>query len=137
MICCLPPGEVDPALASACHTIRGGSFTIGSQQHFYMEPQVAVATPDEGGALVVYSSTQGLDNIQEAVCRVLGLPANQVVVKCRRAGGAFGGKVSVWVFVLVLVVALSSCTSTPVNFRSHYFTLMPATVLLHCVAGEL
>lgn len=32
--------KVDAALAAARHTIRGANYTIGSQQHFYMEPQV-------------------------------------------------------------------------------------------------
>lgn len=32
--------KVDAALAAASHTIRGAKYTIGSQQHFYMEPQV-------------------------------------------------------------------------------------------------
>ena len=30
---------VDAALASAPHSIRGARYAIGSQQHFYMEPQ--------------------------------------------------------------------------------------------------
>lgn len=32
--------KVDAALASAPRSIRDAAYTIGSQQHFYMEPQV-------------------------------------------------------------------------------------------------
>lgn len=31
--------RVEAALEAAPHTIRGARYTIGSQSHFYMEPQ--------------------------------------------------------------------------------------------------
>ena len=46
-----------------------------------MEPQAAVAMPDEGGAMLVHSSTQCIDMIQTAVAAALNLPYNQVIAR--------------------------------------------------------
>ena len=45
-----------------------GQFKIGSQRHFYMEPQTAVATPEEGGRMSLISSCQGTDQVQANWC---------------------------------------------------------------------
>lgn len=42
--------------------------------------QVAVAEPDEDGAIKVVSATQGTDTVQGAVAAVLGLPHHKVTV---------------------------------------------------------
>ena len=55
-------------------------YTLPSQSHFYMETQNAVAEPDEGGTMRVWSSTQTMDGVQQAVSRVLGVPAHSVEV---------------------------------------------------------
>jgi len=68
-----------------------GALRAGSQKHFYLETQTAYAVPDEG-RMLVYSSTQAPQAVQEVVARVLGTPMNTIQVKMRRAGGAFGGK---------------------------------------------
>ena len=52
-----------------------------SQQHMYMEPQAALALPDEGGAILVHSSTQCIDMVQTAVAAALGLPYNKVIAR--------------------------------------------------------
>lgn len=85
-------GAPAAALDSAECTIRNARWYIPSQYHFYMEPQVAVVEPDEGGRLTVHSSCQGTDMVQQAVTTALGLPMHHVTVQCRRAGGGFGGK---------------------------------------------
>jgi xanthine dehydrogenase molybdopterin-binding subunit B len=85
-------GDVDGALAAADRCLHG-QLRIGSQRHFYMEPQTAVATPEEGGRMNVISSCQGCDQVLWAVAEVLQLRHNQVHVSSRRVGGGFGGKV--------------------------------------------
>jgi len=81
-------------VAAAPRSIRGGRYFCPSQGHMYMEPQSAIAEPDEDGALNLTVSTQCYDMVQEAVARVMGLPHNKVQVRVRRLGGAFGGKVT-------------------------------------------
>ena len=46
-------------------------FSIGGQEHFYLEGQVALAVPGEDGAVLVYSSTQHPSEVQHVVARVL------------------------------------------------------------------
>jgi xanthine dehydrogenase large subunit len=84
-------GDVATAFANAEHLLEG-TFTSGGQEHFYLEPQAALAIPGEGGQITIHSSTQNPTEIQVVVARCLGLRQNQVVCTCRRMGGAFGGK---------------------------------------------
>jgi xanthine dehydrogenase large subunit len=86
-------GRGDPAAAlGACRHQLQGQLAIGGQEHFYLEPQAALALVDESGGVLVHSSTQHPAETQEIVARVLGVPRSQVVVQCLRMGGAFGGK---------------------------------------------
>ena len=70
------------------------TVVIGGQDHFYLEGQIAVAIPQDDGGMLVSSSTQHPSEVQSIVAHALKLPANQVVVQCRRMGGGFGGKES-------------------------------------------
>jgi len=89
----LARGEVDAAMAAAPFTLSG-SFGMGGQEHFYLESNVALALPQDDGTLLIHSSTQNTTEVQQVVAHALGVPANQVVVQCRRMGGGFGGKES-------------------------------------------
>ncbi|MDZ4688421.1 MAG: xanthine dehydrogenase molybdopterin binding subunit [Planctomycetaceae bacterium] len=84
-------GDVDAALAAAEHVLDG-VLTIGGQEHFYFEPQSALAYPEERGGLVIHSSTQHTSEVQAVVAEVCGLPFHRVTCICRRMGGGFGGK---------------------------------------------
>ena len=85
-------GDAATAIAGAQKVIAG-SFTMGGQEHFYLEGQAALALPAEGG-VIVQSSTQHPTEIQHKVAEAIGLPMNAVRVECRRMGGGFGGKES-------------------------------------------
>jgi xanthine dehydrogenase large subunit len=84
-------GDVQTALAGAPGRLRG-ALAIGGQDHFYLEGQVALATPREGGDVHVWSSTQHPSEVQHLIAKVLGAPHTSVVVEVRRMGGGFGGK---------------------------------------------
>ena len=84
-------GDVETAFAHAEHVLEG-TLTSGGQEHFYLEPQSALAIPGEGGQLTIHSSTQNPTEIQAMAARCLGLRQNQVICECRRMGGGFGGK---------------------------------------------
>ena len=84
-------GEVDGALAFA--PVRfSGEVRSGAQDHFYLETQVSLAVPEEGGALKVYCSTQHPSEVQHLVAHALGWGNHQVTVEVPRMGGGFGGK---------------------------------------------
>jgi xanthine dehydrogenase large subunit len=69
-------------------------ITIGGQDQFYLEGHISMCTPQEDGALLVYSSTQHPDEVQHLVAKATARAAKDVVCICRRIGGAFGGKES-------------------------------------------
>lgn len=86
-------GDTDTALAVSTHRLSG-QFSLGGQEHFYLEGNVAVALPQDDGTLVIHSSTQNPTEIQHVVAHALGVHAHEITVQCRRMGGGFGGKES-------------------------------------------
>mgnify|MGYP000574736236 CR=1 FL=1 len=86
-------GDVDMALATAPNRLQG-RLDMGGQEHFYLEGQAALALPQEGGDMVVQSSTQHPTEIQHKVADALGVAMHAVRVEIRRMGGGFGGKES-------------------------------------------
>jgi xanthine dehydrogenase large subunit len=84
-------GDLQAGLAQAPNRLKAG-LAIGGQDHFYLEGQVALATPREGGDVHVWSSTQHPSEVQHLVAKVLGIAHTGVTVEVRRMGGGFGGK---------------------------------------------
>ncbi|HEY1127927.1 MAG TPA: xanthine dehydrogenase molybdopterin binding subunit [Roseateles sp.] len=95
----LPPmhltrGEPGRHLAAAPLRLQG-SWSLGGQEQFYLEGQISLAVPQEGGeSLLVHCSTQHPSEMQQLVAHCLGWHAHRVTVQCRRMGGGFGGKES-------------------------------------------
>jgi xanthine dehydrogenase large subunit len=85
-------GDLDAAFASAALVVEG-TVSTPAQDHFYLEPQAALAVADEHG-ITVWSSTQHPTEIQRMVAHVLGWPDARVSVVVPRLGGGFGGKES-------------------------------------------
>ncbi len=93
-----PPKEVlrgnfAAAIENCAHFIDG-EISIGGQEHFYLEGQVALAVPRENREIQIFVSSQHPSEIQHKVANVLCLPFHNVSVEVRRMGGAFGGKES-------------------------------------------
>jgi xanthine dehydrogenase large subunit len=86
-------GDVVAALNTAPHRLQGEA-TLGGQEHFYLEGQIAYAKPGEQDTMHVHSSTQHPTEMQHMVAHMLGWHSHQVSVECRRMGGGFGGKES-------------------------------------------
>ena len=84
-------GDAASALAEAPHRIQG-ELSIGGQEHFYLEGQVARAQPEEDGGVTVWSSNQNPTETQHLISNVLGIAMHRVNVIVRRMGGGFGGK---------------------------------------------
>jgi xanthine dehydrogenase large subunit len=92
----LPPvhvsrGDADAAIKAAPHRLTG-SFSVGGQEHFYLEGQIAIAQPQEMGQWLIHSSTQHPGEVQHWVAHALGIAQHDVRVQTRRMGGGFGGK---------------------------------------------
>ncbi|NKX44133.1 xanthine dehydrogenase molybdopterin binding subunit [Roseicyclus persicicus] len=109
-------GDVDAALARAPHVIEG-RIEMGGQEHFYLEGQAALALPQEGGDMIVQSSTQHPTEIQHKVADALGLPMNAVRVEVRRMGGGFGGKESQGNALAIACALVAARTGRPARMR--------------------
>ena len=109
-------GSPESAIAQAPYRLQG-KLAIGGQDHFYLEGQVAVAIPQEDGALLVYSSTQHPTEVQHAVAHAVHKHFHQVTVQCRRMGGGFGGKESQPAQFACAAAVLALKTRQPVKLR--------------------
>ena len=109
-------GKPESALARAPRRISG-RLHMGGQDHFYLEGQIAMAVPREGGGLLVFSSTQHPTEVQHLVARTLGKPDSAVTVEVRRLGGAFGGKETQAALIAVIAAQLSARSGRPVKLR--------------------
>jgi len=103
------PGAV---IASSAHRLQG-TVLMGGQDHFYLEGQIAVAIPQEDGAMLVHSSTQHPTEVQNIVAHALGVHAHSVTVQCRRMGGGFGGKESQPALIAAATAVLAAEDAPP------------------------
>ena len=109
-------GNVDAALAAAPHRLSG-TIEMGGQEHFYLEGQAALALPQEGGDMVIHSSTQHPTEIQHKVAEALGVPMHAVRCEVRRMGGGFGGKESQGNALAVGCAVAAHATGRPCKMR--------------------
>ena len=109
-------GDAGKAIAQAANSLEG-SIDIGGQEHFYLEGQAAAALPQEGGDMVVYSSTQHPTEIQHKVAEAIGKPMHAVRCEIRRMGGGFGGKESQGNHLAVSCAVAASVTGKPCTMR--------------------
>ena len=66
-------------------------FSTPWTEHAFLEPECALAYPEDGG-VVILSTDQGAYDTQHETMGMLGLPAEKVKVKNMLVGGGFGGK---------------------------------------------
>ncbi|MGO4914012.1 xanthine dehydrogenase molybdopterin binding subunit [Pseudogemmobacter sp. W21_MBD1_M6] len=109
-------GDAGDAIAGATHVVSG-QMEVGGQEHFYLEGQAALALPQEGGDMVVHSSTQHPTEIQHKVAEALGVPMHSVRVEIRRMGGGFGGKESQGNALAVSCAVAARLTGKPCKMR--------------------
>ncbi|MEM8537030.1 MAG: xanthine dehydrogenase molybdopterin binding subunit [Pseudomonadota bacterium] len=109
-------GDVTAALATAPRRLQG-PITMGGQEHFYLEGQAALALPQEGGDMVIHSSTQHPTEVQHKVAEAIGLPMHAVRCEVRRMGGGFGGKESQGNALAVACAVAARQTGRPCKMR--------------------
>ena len=109
-------GDASRAIGAAPRIVEG-SFEVGGQEHFYLEGQVAACLPQEGGDMVVHSSTQHPTEVQHKVAHALHLPMSAVRVEVRRMGGGFGGKESQGNALAIACAVAARLTGRPCRMR--------------------
>jgi xanthine dehydrogenase large subunit len=123
-------GRPQEALAQAPHRLSG-SLSVGGQDHFYLEGQIAAAIPQDDGGMLVHSSTQHPSEVQQIIAHALGVPANRVTVQCRRMGGGFGGKETQPALIAAAAAVMARATCRPVKLRLDRDTDMEMTGKRH------
>ncbi len=83
-------GSVEDARAKSAYIARR-QFQTQRIEHGFMEPEAAVAYPEDDG-VVVLSQSQGVFEDRTQIARLLGLPLPKVRVVLVPNGGGFGGK---------------------------------------------
>lgn len=110
----LRKGDVEAGFADA-DVIVEAEYETGYQEHAYIEPQGAIAVPDDLGSIAIYASMQCPFYVQNAVARVIGLPLSKVRVIQASTGGAFGGKEDVPSLICSLAALMALECRRPVK----------------------
>lgn len=109
-------GDPASAIKQAPLTLEG-KLSIGAQEHFYLEGQIASAEPNEDGGMTIYTSSQHPSEVQKLVAKVLGTAINQITADTRRMGGGFGGKETQAAQWACIAALLAHKTGQPVKLR--------------------
>lgn len=112
----LQRGEAKTAMEASANMLTG-RFSIGGQDHFYLEGQIALAVPREDGDMLIYSSTQHPTEGQHLVAHALDKHSKDVVIECRRMGGGFGGKETQPALLSCIAALAARKTGHPVKLR--------------------
>lgn len=88
-------GNAALAIAQSRHVLTR-TFTTPFTEHAFLEPECAVAWPEEDGVMIL-STDQSAYDTQHETAPMLGLPMEKVKVKNLLVGGGFGGKEDVTV----------------------------------------
>ena len=105
-------GDVDAAFQE-CDVIIERHYKAGSQDHAYLEPEAALAIPEERGAMSVISTNQGPFRVRSAVARVLGKQQAEVRIITPMIGGGFGGKDTYGPVISSLAAVAAQITGRP------------------------
>tara|TARA_B100000579_G_scaffold146895_1_gene119189 strand:+ start:347 stop:2659 length:2313 start_codon:yes stop_codon:yes gene_type:complete len=93
------------------------TFGLGSQEHFYLEGQIAFVIPQEDNDFKIYSSTQHPSETQQIIAKMLNQKNNTIKVDVRRIGGGFGGKETQSFIFAAICTLLSKKTNCPIKLR--------------------
>ena len=84
-------GDVDAGFAQADEIVEG-EYSVGHQEHLYLEPNGMIAVPHDDGGVTVYGSMQCPYYVHRALRVLVGLAEHKVRVVQTETGGGFGGK---------------------------------------------
>jgi len=102
-----------------------GQYETQRIEHAFMEKEAAVALPDGGGGIILYSQSQGIYEDRRQLAMILGLPEEKVRVILVPNGGGFGGKEDLSVqgqtalFAFLLNRPVKLTLTRPESFRLH------------------
>ncbi|MEM3342360.1 MAG: xanthine dehydrogenase family protein molybdopterin-binding subunit, partial [Thermoplasmata archaeon] len=106
-------GDVEKGFQQA-DVIIENVYEINYQEHAFLEPEGALAIPEEDGSLTIYGSIQCPYYVRKGVSDALKLPMNRVRIIQAAIGGGFGGKEDVPTEVCARAGLLALLTGRPV-----------------------
>src|SRR5579859_3226105 len=104
-------GDIANGFAEAAKTDKR-SYSIAAVHHAFLEPHGVTASYGRDGSVTVWTPTQGMSWVREAVAKSLKLPLSRVRVVPMPVGGGFGGKITQ---LEPLAAHLSRAVSRPVR----------------------
>jgi len=84
-------GNPEEAIAKSKYVVTK-TYKTPFIEHAFLEPESALAIPDDDGGVTVYVSTQSVYHDMHGIANILGLPEEKVRVIAKYIGGGFGGK---------------------------------------------
>ncbi len=111
------PHETESSLVvwERCPVRLEERYTVGPQEHAYIEPEGVLAVPTREGGVVVYAPNQSPFVNHGNLALVLDLPHNLVRVIQPPVGGSFGGKDDIIYESSAQVAKLALITGRPVR----------------------
>ena len=99
-------GDADKVIRESKYKVTT-HYSVPFTDHAFMEPECAVAVPEDGG-VHIYSGDQGIYQTQKECAEAMGLPIEKVRVTAMMVGGGFGGKEDMSVQHHVAILALKT-----------------------------
>ncbi|MCF6358860.1 MAG: molybdopterin-dependent oxidoreductase, partial [Draconibacterium sp.] len=100
-------------------------FDTATVHQGYIEPHNVTALWNRDGQITIWTSTQGSFSVRQQVADLLRIPASRIKVIPMEIGGGFGGKISV--YMDPLAVLLSKTTGQPVKMVMDRASVFEAT----------
>jgi len=90
-------------------------FTTSTVHQGYIEPQACTAWWGLDGNLKVWTTTQGAFGMRDQLAKLLHHPMSSILVIPTEVGGAFGGKLPIFIFLEAVAALLSRKANRPVK----------------------
>lgn len=127
-------GDVEKGLAEAKHSLSG-EVKVAGQEHFYMETQSVIVTPEDT-KLKVQSATQDACGVRDRICNALNKKAGEVEVIAHRLGGSFGGKGSDSYYHATRAAVAAEVLQQPIRYRLNRAEDMQSTGFREAMIGK-
>ena len=100
-------GDLQVGFASADRIVER-SFTTAATHQGYIEPHACLASMNGDGKADLWCCTQGHYNVRDICSELLGMQASQLRVTASEIGGGFGGKTTVFIEPVALLLSRKS-----------------------------
>jgi aldehyde oxidoreductase len=84
-------GDIEEGFQNSDVVVEG-TYSTPFIEHAYLEPEAALAVPEAGGLIHVFTPTQNSHAFRDQIAASLNLPKDKVRVTLVTTGGAFGGR---------------------------------------------